>query len=238
MIMKNHKAHQKEIHEPVSEMEKEGSENPQERVSEAGKIGSENPQEPAPEMEKVNSEPASEIPQPETQTNENTSSEPAEALQTVTEVTLPITEWERLKQEAETWKDKYIRLLAEFDNYKKRIAKEKTLLKESTEEALWKALLPIIDDIERALEVALQTEEPETLREGLQLLLKKIHDFLRKHEIEPIEAKGQPFDSTLHEAIANQEVEEALKGIVIEQVQKGYKRKGQVIRYAKVITGK
>lgn len=170
---------------------------------------------------------------------EKDQSEENSLLKTSEEITISTQEWESLKQEVENWKEKYVRLLADFENYKKRIFKERELLQEQTEERVWKALLPLIDDIERALEVALKSDNIEALRDGLRLLVKKVQDFLKKNEIEPIEAEGQPFDSSLHEAIANQEVEnEEQKGKVLQQIQKGYKRKGQVLRFAKVITGK
>ncbi len=146
---------------------------------------------------------------------------------------------EQQKSEAEVWKERYVRLLAEFDNYRKRVAREQAQAIERAKEETWKALFPIIDDILRATEAAEKAKDLKSVVEGLQMLKQKIFAQLEKANIQPIEAKGKPFDASLHEAVASIEVDDPeKKGKVIEEVEKGYIRNGKVIKYAKVITGK
>jgi molecular chaperone GrpE len=124
--------------------------------------------------------------------------------------------------------DKYNRLQAEFDNFRKRTQREKAQIGQQANEDLLRSLLPAIDDLDRALVAAETAEDVQTIREGLQMVHKKLKNSLQKQGVEEIEAQGHEFDYDLHEA---------QKGKVIEVVEKGYKYNDNVIRFAKVITG-
>jgi molecular chaperone GrpE len=147
-----------------------------------------------------------------------------------------------LEAELAEWKDKYARLMAEFDNFRKRTAREKELLLRFGAEPIAAALLPAIDDLERSVQATkLAADNPASLPlviEGLDMVQRKFLQALEQQSIRPIEAVGKPFDSHEHEAIASLPTDDpSKKGIVIEQVERGYRYHDRVIRYAKVITG-
>ena len=139
--------------------------------------------------------------------------------------------------EAEEWKDKYLRLSAEFDNYRKRTLREKMELIESGGEDVIKSMLAVMDDFERALGAMQSATDVAAVREGVELISQKMRDTLRGKGVVEIEAVGQPLDTDLHEAVAKFPAGEEKKGLVIDVVQKGYKLKEKVIRYAKVVVG-
>lgn len=142
-----------------------------------------------------------------------------------------------LSPEEESWKVQYLRLAAEFDNFKKRTTREKQQLVRFANEGLLKKILPIADDMSRALTAAEQSDNKDALKEGIQLIHKKLKTTLHDQGLQEIPALGQKFDDSLHEAIASMPVEdEDKKGTVIEEVEKGYLYNGKVLRYAKVIT--
>lgn len=134
--------------------------------------------------------------------------------------------------------DKYTRLFAEYDNYRKRTAREKIeWIKSAGEETILK-ILPVLDDIERAIAHNKTVTDPEVLKEGLVLIHQKFKNILSGKGVEAMEAKGKPFDSELHDAITSiAAASEDLKGKVIEEVEKGYTLNGKVIRHAKVVVG-
>ena len=140
-------------------------------------------------------------------------------------------------QEAEAveWKDKYIRLFAEFDNYKKRTMKEKAELILNGGEKTITALLPVLDDFERAL--ADKGEDATAVREGFQLIMKKLEKILEGLGVRPIDTKDKDFDVDFHEAIAMVPAGDDQKGKVIDCVQTGYTLNDKVIRHAKVAVG-
>lgn len=139
---------------------------------------------------------------------------------------------------ADEWKDRYVRLVAEFDNFKKRTNREKEELLRSGNERLLQALLPVVDDLERTLKAAEKASDLASLQEGISLVSKNFLVALAKQGIAEVPAAGQPFDSNLHEAIANIPAPtDDLKGKVVESIEKGYSYNGKVIRYAKVIVG-
>jgi molecular chaperone GrpE len=147
-----------------------------------------------------------------------------------------------LEAELAEWKDKYARLMAEFDNFRKRTAREKELLLRFGAEPIAAALLPAIDDLERSVQATkLAADNPASLPlviEGLDMVQRKFLQALEQQSIRPIEAVGKAFDSHEHEAIASLPTDDASKkGIVIEQVERGYRYHDRIIRYAKVITG-
>lgn len=141
-----------------------------------------------------------------------------------------------VQEEAEKWKDKYIRLAAEFDNYKKRTLKEKSELILNGSEKTISTILPILDDFERAL--ADKTEDPKTIKEGFDLIFKKFLKALETLGVNKIETDDTDFNVDYHEAIAMVPgVGDDKKGKVIDCVQTGYKLNDKVIRHAKVAVG-
>ena len=138
--------------------------------------------------------------------------------------------------EAEAWKDKYIRLVAEFDNYKKRTLKEKSELILNGSEKTISSILPILDDFERALSD--KTEDPVAIKEGFELIFKKFLKTLETLGVKKIETNDTDFDVDYHEAIAMVPgMGDAMKGKVIDCVQTGYTLNDKVIRHAKVAVG-
>ena len=141
-----------------------------------------------------------------------------------------------VQEEAEKWKDKYIRLAAEFDNYKKRTLKEKSELILNGSEKTISTILPILDDFERAL--ADKTEDPKTIKEGFDLIFKKFLKALETLGVNKIETDDTDFNVDYHEAIAMVPgMGDDKKGKVIDSVQTGYKLNDKVIRHAKVAVG-
>lgn len=147
-------------------------------------------------------------------------------------------ELEQVRAELEEMKDKYLRLMAEFDNYKKRTAKEKLEMhRQAVEEVIGK-LLSVFDDFDRAKELADDENSPETFSEGVELVYKKLQDVLKSLGVERIVPTGEEFNPDEHEAITRVPVEdEERKGKVIETVEKGYRVKDKIIRHPKVIVG-
>lgn len=141
------------------------------------------------------------------------------------------------KAEAAEWRDKYLRLQAEFDNYRKRTLKEKMSLIETGGENVIKALLPVVDDVDRAIAAMEKSDDLEALRGGVRLISQKFNEVLRQKGVSEIEAVGKEFDVDEHEAVARFPVEEDKKGRIVDVVQKGYKLGEKVIRYAKVVVG-
>jgi len=134
--------------------------------------------------------------------------------------------------------DKYLRLYAEFDNYKRRTAAERRdLLKTANQEVLV-SLLPVLDDFERALKAMQTATEVSAVREGVELVSNKLNSIMSSKGIKAMETKGKPFDSDFHEAITNIPApSEDLKGKVVDEVEKGYFLNDKVIRFAKVVVG-
>lgn len=140
------------------------------------------------------------------------------------------------QNDAEQWKDKYIRLVAEFDNYKKRTLKEKSELILNGSEKTVAAILPILDDFERA--TADKTEDPQAIKEGYELIYKKFLKALETLGVNKIKTDNADFDVDYHEAIAMVSgMGDDKKGKVIDCVQTGYTLNDKVIRHAKVAVG-
>ena len=145
---------------------------------------------------------------------------------------------EELENQVGKDKDDYIRLLAEFDNYRRRTSQEKLELVSMASTDTIKGLLPVLDDCERALKVLRETIDNEAAKEGVELIYGKLLAYLKSKGLAVIEAIGQPFDTDLHEAVAQFPVpEEDKKGLVFDVVQTGYTLNGKVIRFAKVVVG-
>ena len=147
----------------------------------------------------------------------------------------PLSELEQAQALVEEYKDKYLRQVAEFDNYRKRVIKEKAELIKNGGEKVISAILPIVDDFERASENMAKMEDIDAVKEGVELIIEKFLTTLQKEGLEKIDAVGQPFDVDYHEAIAMvPSPSDDMKGKVIDCVQTGYKLNDKVIRHAKV----
>lgn len=148
------------------------------------------------------------------------------------------TESEELKQQLEEMKDKYMRLFAEFENYKRRTLKEKAEWFKTAAEDTMAALLPILDDFDRARKFAKDNED-KGWSEGIELLYQKLYAALKSKGLEPMDTTGEMFDPEIHDAITEiPAAEEEMKGRVIDTVEKGYKLNNKIIRHAKVVVGK
>lgn len=132
--------------------------------------------------------------------------------------------------------DKYLRLAAEFENYKKRTAREYSRLIETAESSLILELLQIVDDFGRALKH--DDNEKVTFRQGIEMIAVKLDEILERRGVKPIESVGKQFDPNYHEAILQTEVEDNDDGIILEEVQTGYFFNDRVLRPAKVIVAK
>ena len=143
-----------------------------------------------------------------------------------------------LEEKAAKDKDDYIRLMAEFDNFRRRTSQEKLELISSASADTIKGLLPVLDDCERAIKVLLDSNDSDAAKEGTELIFSKLMGYLKSKGLAVIEAMGQPFDTDVHEAVAQFPVqEEEQKGKVFDVVQTGYTLNGKVIRFAKVVVG-
>ena len=135
--------------------------------------------------------------------------------------------------------DSYLRLNAEFDNYRKRTLKEKAELLKSGSERVLLDIITVVDDFERALENISKTEDVEAVKEGVDLIYNKFVNFLTKHGVKEIETIGHPFDTDKHEALTTVPAQkEEDKDKIVDSVQKGYTLDDKVIRYPKVIVAK
>ena len=147
-------------------------------------------------------------------------------------------ELETLKKEMDEKKNDYLRLMAEFDTFRRRTAEEKLELVRSASADTIKGLLPVLDDCEIALAQLEKSEDSEAAKEGTQLIFNKLMGYLKTKGLEPIAAKGEVFDTELHEAVTLFPApSEDLKGKVIDVAQTGYTLGGKVLRFAKVIVG-
>lgn len=135
-------------------------------------------------------------------------------------------------------KDKYLRLVAEFDNFRKRTARERVDLEQLASRNIVTALLPVLDDFERARKIAEEPNSPEPFSEGVQLVFNKLNLTLQNKGLKVVLTDGQPFDPELHEAITEIEMGDGNKGKIIDTVERGYTLNDHIIKYAKVVVGK
>ncbi len=142
------------------------------------------------------------------------------------------------KAKVEKEKKEYLFLMAEFDNFRKRTLKEKSdIIRNATESAM-KGLLPIVDDFERGLDAVKNSSDADAVKDGMEIIYKKLVKYLEQNGVKPIESTGATFDPEFHEAIAMVPVDdEALKGKVIDTPTKGYTINDKVLRFAKVAVG-
>ena len=153
--------------------------------------------------------------------------EPIEALEK---------ELQETKDELDEQKDKFIRLQAETDNFRKRLSREKEEFSQYANERLFKELIPIFDNFERALEDP--SNEIKSLKEGLDMILKQFNTFLEKEKVEPIKAIGEKFNPEFHEALTSEESNDHEEDTIISQFVKGYKINNRVLRPSQVIIAK
>ena len=134
-------------------------------------------------------------------------------------------------------KDSYLRLMAEFENFRRRSSEERLSLVGTAAADTIKGLLPVLDDCERAMTI-LESSQDEAAKEGTKLIYDKLSGYLKTRGLEVIKAKGEKFDTDFHEAVTQFPVEdEKQKGMVIDVIQNGYTLNGKILRYAKVIVG-
>ena len=150
----------------------------------------------------------------------------------------PAAPQEDLKQKFDELNDKYLRLMAEFDNYRKRTLKEKMDLTKYAEEDVLKGILKVVDDMERAINNLDTASDMNAVKEGVELIYKKFKSFLETRGLKEVEAMHQELDTDKHEAVAKFAApSEDLKGKIIDVVEKGYYLHDKIIRYAKVVIG-
>ena len=140
------------------------------------------------------------------------------------------------KDELDKHKDKFVRLQAETDNFRKRLSREKEEFSQYANERLFKALIPIFDNFERALEAP--SNDAKSLKEGLNMILKQFSSFLEKEKVEPIKAIGKKFDPAFHEALTSEESADHEEGIIISQFVKVYTINSRVLRPSQVVISK
>lgn len=161
--------------------------------------------------------------------------------QNATETEKELTDAEKLEaanEEIAQLKDKYLRQVAEFDNYRKRTLKEKTELILNGGEKVLSALLPILDDFDRAIENIQKSDDVNALKEGVELIAGKLNKTLASQGLQKMDAIGKPFDTDYHEAIALVPAQdEDKKNLVMDCVQPGYMLNDKVLRHAKVVVG-
>ncbi len=145
---------------------------------------------------------------------------------------------ESKEQEIKVQQDKYLRIYAEFENYKKRAVRDQEEFSKYANERLLKELLPVVDNLERAIFHTKDTKEPGKILEGLELILKQCLEVIGKLGVTGFESHLQPFDPSKHQAIGQMESEEHEEGTVIEEIQRGYRISDRILRPALVIVSK
>jgi molecular chaperone GrpE len=156
-------------------------------------------------------------------------------------LTDPITEaneGEKLQEKINELNDKYLRLFADFDNFKRRNAKERIELIQTAGKDVIVDLLDVLDDSERAQTQLEATEDVKQIREGVQLVFTKLKNTLQAKGLKPMESLNKEFDADIHEAITEMDAGENMKGKVVAEIQKGYFLNDKIIRFAKVVVGK
>jgi molecular chaperone GrpE len=181
------------------------------------------------EEKELNEEQSIPVTESETVTDESTVTE-----ETVVEEAAELS-WE---DKYEEMNDKFVRLYAEFDNYRRRTNKERIDLIGSASAGVVKDMIPVLDDFDRALANNEKSEDLNAVKEGFILVSTKFRNILEGKGLKPMKSKGEPFDSEFHEAIANIPApDKKLKGKVVDDVEKGYLLNDKVIRFAKVVVG-
>ena len=147
----------------------------------------------------------------------------------------PQAEDESLQTDLDRFRDLALRSQADFENYKKRAAREKEEAIKYANSALLERLIPIVDNFELGLEAARGDGKHSAIFSGMSMVLKQLMDFLTEHGVQPIDATGQKFDPNLHEAIAHEPSDEVSEGVIIRQTRRGYRMKDRLLRPSSVV---
>ena len=177
-------------------------------------------------------------PQDENTENQSTEQEPVETIPA--DHLMPETPTDpqsKAEEELSEMKDKYLRLYSEFDNFRRRTSKERLDLLKTANEEMMAALLPVMDDLERAKQATENATDVKAVKEGLDLVFTKLANVLQQKGLKPMEAKGEAFNADIHEAITQIPAGDEMKGKVVDEVEKGYYLNDKVIRFAKVVIG-
>lgn len=159
----------------------------------------------------------------------------AQAAGSDLDISMKESEYNRLIKDAAEYKDKYLRLFAEFDNARKRMDREKMEFVKYANEGLLAEFLNILDDLERSMEAAKQKHEDyEAFLQGIEMVMAHIYEMLKKNNVKPIDVKGKKFDPHFHEPLMQEETESADEGTILDVFQKGYVFGDRVLRTAKV----
>lgn len=170
--------------------------------------------------------------------NDNVENTTEQAENEVSEPVVELSTEEKLQQQVAELNDKYLRLFAEFDNFKRRTQKERVELLQTAGKDIVVSLLPVLDDFERAIKATENSTEVAPVREGIELVQTKLKTILSQKGLKEIESLNTPFDTDLHEAITQiPSPTEEQKGKVIDQLEKGYTLNDKVVRFAKVVVG-
>ena len=149
-----------------------------------------------------------------------------------------VSETDRLKAELQESKEKYLRLVAEFDNFRKRTAKEKLEVIQTASKDVVVSMLEVLDDADRAQQQFESSSDTDEIKKGVLLVFNKLRNTLKSKGLKLMKAKGEPFNPDIHEAIAEVEAGKEMRGKIVEVVQDGYYLNDKIIRFAKVIVGK
>ena len=193
------------------------------------------------DMAKKNTAPEQEQETVDTSVDEMVAENPEEEVQgNEQEQEAPVDENVELRQQVGELKEKYIRLVAEFENYKKRTVREKLDWMKTAAQDTIVALLPVLDDFDRAKKFADgENGEGEGLGDGVELVYQKLYNTLKLKGLEPMESTGEPFDPEFHDAITEMPAPtEDMKGKVFDTIEKGYRLNDKIIRHAKVVVSK
>lgn len=139
-----------------------------------------------------------------------------------------------LKEELEAEQNKYLRLLADYDNFKRRTQKDREISAKFRSQSLLTDLLPVLDNFERALAVEAKSDDAISIMKGVEMVQKSLHEAVKREGLEEVKAVGEPFDPNFHQAVMQEKDENAEPGTVLQELQKGYTLKGRVLRPAMV----
>ena len=149
-----------------------------------------------------------------------------------------VSELEQLKVELDEIKEKYVRIVAEFDNFRKRTSRERIELIQTASKDVLVSMLEVLDDAERAQEQLQSSSNVDQLKQGVQLVFNKLKNILQAKGVKKMQAKGTEFNPDLHEAVAEVPAGKDMTGKVVDVVQDGYYLNDKIIRFAKVVVGK
>lgn len=154
----------------------------------------------------------------------------AEEIEEQDEVTMLRTEVETLKEQVQEEENKYLRVLADYNNFKRRSTTEKEAIQKYKSQSVLTNMIPVLDNFERALSVQPETEEAKSMMEGMNMIYRSLVDALKSEGLEEIEAQDQAFDPNFHQAVMTGQEDDKESGLVLEEMQKGYVLKDRVLR--------